>query len=77
MAKIYWTREVKSIMKNRLDALVDELLGDKEATNEQIVGIVRHIRTIRAFADEVIAEMEAMDRAEDEDRLADSVKEDG
>jgi hypothetical protein len=77
MAKIYWTREVKSIMKNRLDALVDDLLGDKEATNEQIVGIVRHIRTIRAFADEVIAEMEAMDRAEDEDRLADSVKEDG
>jgi len=77
MAKIYWTREVKSIMKNRLDALVDDLLGDKEATNEQIVGIVRHIRTIRAFADEVIAEMEAMDRAEEEDRLADSVKEDG
>lgn len=68
MGKIYWTSEVKHIMDARISGLMNGLLNDKDSTNEQIVYILTNIRNIRQFADDIIAEMEEMDRKEDEER---------
>ena len=43
-------------------------LADKKATDQDIVNVVRATRTLRMFCDEIIAEMEEMDRQEDEAR---------
>lgn len=68
MGKIYWTSEVKHIMDTRISGLMNGLLSDKDATNDQIVYILTNIRNIRQFADDIIAEMEELDRKEDEER---------
>ena len=68
MGKIYWTREVKAILDKKLHNFLDDLLADKDATDQDIITAVRNIRVLKKFCDEVIAEMEALDRKEDEER---------
>ena len=68
MGKIYWTREVKAILNKKVNGIMDNLLADKDATNQDIVNAVRNTRVLKTFCDEVIAEMEALDRKEDEER---------
>ena len=68
MGKIYWTREVKAILNKKVNGIMDDLLADKDATDQDIVNAVRNTRVLKTFCDEVIAEMEEMDRKEDEER---------
>ena len=68
MGKIYWTREVKAILNKKVNGIMDNLLADKDATNQDIVNAVRNTRVLKTFCDEVIAEMEELDRKEDEER---------
>ncbi len=68
MSKLYWTRDIKEILDNKIDETMRTLLADKKATDQDIVNVVRATRTLRTFCDEIIAEMEEMDRQEDEDR---------
>ena len=68
MGKIYWTCEVKAILNKKVNGIMDNLLADKDATNQDIVNAVRNTRVLKTFCDEVIAEMEALDRKEDEER---------
>lgn len=68
MGKIYWTREIKEILDNKIDGVLRDMLADKGATDQDIVNAVRNTRVLKTFCDEVIAEMEEMDRQEDEDR---------
>ena len=70
MGKIYWTREVKDIMNKKLNSIMNGLLADKDATDQDIVTAVRSTRVLKTFCDDVIAEMEALDRKEDEEREA-------
>lgn len=66
MGKVYWTREVKDILNKKINFIVDDLLADKDATDQDIVNAVRNARFLKTFCDDVIAEMEALDREEDE-----------
>ena len=68
MGKIYWTREVKAILNKKVNGIMDDLLADKDATDQDIVNAVRNTRVLKTFCDEVIAEMEELDRKEDEER---------
>ena len=68
MGKIYWTREVKAILDKKFHSFLDDLLADKDATDRDIANTVRGTRILKTFCDEVIAEMEEMDRKEDEER---------
>ena len=68
MGKIYWTREVKAILNKKVNGIMDDLLADKDATDQDIVNAVRNTRVLKTFCDDVIAEMEALDRKEDEER---------
>ena len=68
MGKIYWTREVKAILNKKVNGIMDNLLADKDATDQDIVNAVRNTRVLKTFCDEVIAEMEELDRKEDEER---------
>ena len=68
MGKIYWTREVKAILNKKVNGNMDDLLADKDATDQDIVNAVRNTRVLKTFCDEVIAEMEELDRKEDEER---------
>ena len=68
MGKIYWTREVKAILNKEVNGIMDDLLADKDATDQDIVNDVRNTRVLKTFCDEVIAEMEELDRKEDEER---------
>lgn len=68
MSKLYWTRDIKEILDNKIDGTMRTLLADKKATDQDIVNVVRATRTLRMFCDEIIAEMEEMDRQEDEAR---------
>ena len=68
MSKLYWTRDIKEILDNKIDGTMRTLLADKKATDQDIVNVVRATRTLRTFCDEIIAEMEEMDRQEDEAR---------
>lgn len=68
MGKIYWTREVKAILNKKVNGIMDDLLADKDATDQDIVNAVRNTRVLKKFCDDVISEMEEMDRMEDKDR---------
>ncbi|MEE1162608.1 MAG: hypothetical protein UHU21_02835 [Lachnospiraceae bacterium] len=69
MRKIYWTKDVKEILDNKIASAMDKLLDINTKYNDQdIVNAVRDNRMLRVFCDEVIAEMEEMDRQEEEDR---------
>ena len=68
MSKLYWTRDIKEILDNKIDGTMRTLLADKKATDQDIVNVVRATRTLRTFCDEIIAEMGEMDRQEDEAR---------
>ena len=68
MGKIYWTREVKAILNKKVNGIMDDLLADKDATDQDIVNAVRNTRVLKTFCDEVVAEMEELDRKEDEER---------
>ena len=68
MGKIYWTREVKAILDKKVNGIMDDLLADKDATDQDIVNAVRNTRVLKTFCDDVISEMEEMDRKEDEER---------
>ena len=67
MSKIYWTRDVKEILDNKIASAMDKLLDINTSYNDQdIVNAIRDNRRLRVFCDEVIAEMEEMDLQEDE-----------
>jgi hypothetical protein len=67
MGKIYWTRDVKEILDNKIADAMDKLLDINTSYNDQdIVNAIRDNRRLRVFCDEVIAEMEEMDLQEDE-----------
>jgi hypothetical protein len=69
MRKIYWTRDIKEILDNKIADAMDKLLDINTKYNDQdIVNAVRDNRMLRVFCDEVIAEMEEMDLQEEEDR---------
>ena len=69
MSKLYWTRDIKEILDNKIASAMDKLLDINTKYNDQdIVNAVRDNRMLRVFCDEVIAEMEEMDRQEDEAR---------
>lgn len=68
MGKLYWTRDVKEILDNKIDGVLRDILTGKGATDQDIVNTIRTTRVLKAFCDEVIAEMEEMDRKEEEDR---------
>jgi hypothetical protein len=69
MGKIYWTRDVKEILDNKIADAMDKLLDINTSYNDQdIVNAIRDNRRLRVFCDEVIAEMEEMDLQEDEAR---------
>lgn len=69
MRKIYWTKDVKEILDNKIASAMDKLLDINTKYNDQdIVNTVRDNRMLRVFCDEIIAEMEEMDRQEEEDR---------
>lgn len=68
MGKIYWTREVKAIMNKKVTSVMNDLLADTNATDQDIVNAVRNTRVLKKFCDDVISEMEEMDRKEDEER---------
>jgi hypothetical protein len=67
MIKIYWTRDIKEILDNKIADAMDKLLDINTSYNDQdIVNAIRDNRRLRVFCDEVIAEMEEMDLQEDE-----------
>lgn len=68
MGKVYWTTDVKEILDNKIDGVLRDMLANKEATDQDIVNTIRITRVLKTFCDEVIDEMEEMDRQEDEDR---------
>ena len=68
MGKIYWTTDVKEILDNKIDGVLRDMLANKETTDQDIVNTIRITRVLKTFCDEVIDEMEEMDRQEDEDR---------
>ena len=69
MGKLYWTRDIKEILDNKIASAMDKLLDINTSYNDQdIVNAIRDYRRLRLFCDEVIAEMEEMDRQEDEAR---------
>ena len=68
MRKIYWTTDVKEIFDNKIDGILRDTLANKEATDQDIVNTIRITRVLKTFCDEVIAEMEEMDRKEEEAR---------
>lgn len=75
MAKLYWTCEVKEILDNKIREIADQLINDNTIEESQMVRMIRQIRILREFTDEVIAGMKAADRAEDERREAEKAKE--
>jgi hypothetical protein len=67
MRKIYWTRDIKEILDNKIADAMDKLLDINTSYNDQdIVNAIRDNRRLRVFCDEVIAEREEMDLQEDE-----------
>ena len=67
MGKIYWTRDIKEILDNKIADAMDKLLDINTSYHDQdIVNAIRDNRRLRVFCDEVIAEMEEMDLQEDE-----------
>ena len=69
MSKLYWTRDIKEILDNKIADAMNKLLDINTSYNDQdIVNAIRDNRRLRVFCDEVIAEMKEMDRHEDEDR---------
>ena len=70
MANIYWTREVKKIMDDKIHEITDDLIADEESCPDMDAEIVSRIRAFRYFADEIIRHMEELDRKYDEEQLA-------
>ena len=75
MAKLYLTKEIKGILNRKISETVDQLINDDNINESQMVPMIKQIRILRTFADEVIAGMEAEDKAEDERMEAEQKKE--
>ena len=65
MAKLYWTKEIKSILNKKILGMTESLF-DEKTTEEEVVNEVRKVRMYKKFVDEVIADMEQWDREDDE-----------
>ena len=74
MAKLYWTCEVKEIFDQKIQEVADKIINDDTIEESQVVRMVKQVRMLRAFANEVVADMEAADKAEDERREAERAK---
>lgn len=70
MAALYWTRDVKRILNDKVTGMMEALIETKDATNEGTVEVVKRIRMYKEFVDEVIADMEEMDLKEAEENEA-------
>ena len=68
MAELYWTRDVKKILNDKVTGMMEALIETKDATNEGTVEVVKRIRMYKEFVDEIVADMEEMDRKEKEQR---------
>lgn len=70
MAELYWTRDVKKILNDKVTGMMERLIETKDATYEGTVEVVKRIRMYKEFVDEIVADMEEMDRKEKEHREA-------
>ena len=70
MAELYWTRDVKKILNDKVTGMMERLIETKDATYEGTVEVVKRIRMYKEFVDEIVADMEEMDRKEKEQREA-------
>ena len=66
MGKLYWTKDIKKILDKKIDGLTMSLINDNSVSPEQAPAIIRHIRLLRDFSNELIDEMEQLDREDDE-----------
>lgn len=64
MAKLYWTRDMKQIFDQKIHAMMEKAIDDPETG----VGMLAGIKICREFANDVIKDMEELDRQEEEAR---------
>ena len=66
MAKIYWTKDIKKLIDKKVEHDSAIIVNDHDLSEEALFRFVRDLRIFKKYADELIEEMEQLDREDDE-----------
>ena len=66
MAKLYWTKDVRRLIEKKIAEDSAAIVNDKNMPEEKMIKFVHDLRIFRLYADELIEEMEELDREDDE-----------
>lgn len=66
MAKIYWTKEVQQLMDAKIARDSLAIINDTERSDMEIMDAIHDLRVCQKFAAAVIAEMDELDRQDEE-----------
>jgi len=67
MAKLYWTKDVKTIIDKKIAHDSAILVTDESLTAEQVLHFRNDILTFKKYAYEMLEEMEETDRQDEEE----------
>lgn len=70
MARLYWTKDVKQVMDDRIHAMMDQAISSKNDTEDWGNVVMAQLRVCRRFANDVYETMKKLDREEEEAREA-------
>lgn len=70
MAKLYWTKDIKKLIEDKIDRDSGAIIRDKDLSSERVTRFVNEIRVFQKYAYELIEEMEEADRKDDEREAA-------
>ena len=71
----YETSEIKKIFKDKIDSGLRTIFADRELTDSQISDYFTELRIFQRYADEIIADLEEIDRKKAEEEAARKAKE--
>ena len=66
----YYSKEIKKIFTDKINAGMRAIVEDKSLDDDQIVCMISELRVFQKYADEIIADLEEVDRKEAEERAA-------
>ena len=70
MGKLYYTNDVKRFFDEKLSGMIMKFAQDDELTGSALGSAIEHVRLLRAFADEIVSDMEKADEEHDVEMAA-------
>lgn len=71
----YHSGEIKEIFTDKINAGMRAIVEDKSLDDDRIVCMISELRVFQKYADEIIADLEEVDRKKAEERAARKAKE--